>query len=84
MFSWGPFFSGVHLSTICQASINATDDSHLCAVCMDEEHGFLCVPCNHLAVCAECEEGLVAASMACPMCQEPIDRERSIMGIVVS
>ena len=67
-----------------QASINATDDSHLCVVCMDEERGVLYVPCNHLAVCVGCEEGLAAASMACPMCQEPIDRSRSITGIVVS
>ena len=67
-----------------QASINATDDSHLCVVCMDEERGVLYVPCNHLAVCVGCEEGLAAASMACPMCQEPIDRSRSISGIVVS
>jgi len=67
-----------------QASINATDDSHLCVVCMDEERGVLYVPCNHLAVCVGCEEGLAAASMACPMCQEPIDRSRSIVGIVVS
>ena len=67
-----------------QASINATDDSHLCVVCMDEERGVLYVPCNHLAVCVGCEEGLAAASMACPMCQEPIDRSRSIVGLVVS
>ena len=66
------------------ASINATDDSHLCVVCMDEERGVLYVPCNHLAVCVGCEEGLATASMACPMCQEPIDRSRSIVGIVVS
>ena len=67
-----------------QAQLNATDDSHLCVVCMDEERGVLYVPCNHLAVCVGCEEGLAAASMACPMCQEPIDRSRSISGIVVS
>ena len=67
-----------------QAYEDATDDSHLCVVCMDEERGVLYVPCNHLAVCVGCEEGLAAASMACPMCQEPIDRSRSIVGIVVS
>ena len=67
-----------------QAQFDATDDSHLCVVCMDEERGVLYVPCNHLAVCVGCEEGLAAASMACPMCQEPIDRSRSITGIVVS
>jgi hypothetical protein len=67
-----------------QAELDATDDSHLCVVCMDEERGVLYVPCNHLAVCVRCEEGLAAASMACPMCQEPIDRSRSISGIVVS
>ena len=67
-----------------QARDDATDDSHLCVVCMDEERGVLYVPCNHLAVCVGCEEGLAAASMACPMCQEPIDRSRSITGIVVS
>ena len=67
-----------------QARDDATDDSHLCVVCMDEERGVLYVPCNHLAVCVGCEEGLAAASMACPMCQEPIDRSRSIVGIVVS
>ena len=67
-----------------QAELDATDDSHLCVVCMDEERGVLYVPCNHLAVCVGCEEGLAAASMACPMCQEPIDRSRSIVGIVVS
>ena len=67
-----------------QAQFDATDDSHLCVVCMDEERGVLYVPCNHLAVCVGCEEGLAAASMACPMCQEPIDRSRSIVGIVVS
>ena len=66
-----------------QAQLDATDDSHLCVVCMDEERGVLYVPCNHLAVCVGCEEGLAAASMACPMCQEPIDRSRSISGIVV-
>ena len=67
-----------------QAEQDATDDSHLCVVCMDEERGVLYVPCNHLAVCVGCEEGLAAASMACPMCQEPIDRSRSITGVVVS
>ena len=67
-----------------QASINATDDSHLCVVCMDEERGVLYVPCNHLAVCVGCEEGLATALMACLMCQEPIDRSRSIVGIVLS
>ena len=67
-----------------QAQLDATDDSHLGVVCMDEERGVLYVPCNHLAVCVGCEEGLAAASMACPMCQEPIDRSRSITGIVVS
>ena len=30
------------------------------------------------------DELLAAASMDCPMCQEPIDRSRSITGIVVS
>ena len=67
-----------------QAQLDATDDSHLCVVCMDEERGVLYVPCNYLAVCVGCEKGLAAASMDCPMCQEPIDRSRSISGIVVS
>ena len=29
-------------------------DGHLCVVCMDNERSCLYVPCNHLAVCAEC------------------------------
>jgi hypothetical protein len=54
-------------------------------VCMDEERGVLYVPCNHLAVCVGCEEDMVERSIdCCPMCQEPIDRSRSISGIVVS
>ena len=67
-----------------QASINATDDSHLCVVCMDEERGVLYVPCNHLAVCVGCEDMVERSIDCCPMCQEPIDRSRSISGIVVS
>ena len=51
---------------------------------MDEERGVLYVPCNHLAVCVACEKKMAEKAMPCPMCQEPIDRERSIMGIVVS
>ena len=67
-----------------QAELDATDDSHLCVVCMDEERGVLYVPCNHLAVCVECDAGIMAASQPCPMCNTEIDREGSLMGVVVA
>ena len=53
-------------------------------VCMERERGVLYVPCNHLAVCAECDLGIEAASMPCPMCQTPIDRSSSVVGVVVA
>ena len=40
-------------------------------VCMERERGVLYVPCNHLAVCAECDLGIEAASMPCPMIAMP-------------
>jgi hypothetical protein len=67
-----------------QAQDNPTDDGHFCVVCMERERGVLYVPCNHLAVCVECDLGVAAASMPCPMCQEPIDRASSVMGVVVA
>jgi hypothetical protein len=67
-----------------QAQANPTDDCHFCVVCMERERGVLYLPCNHLAVCVECDLGIEAASMPCPMCQEPIDRSSSVVGVVVA
>ena len=60
-------------------------DGHLCVVCMDSERSCLYVPCNHLAVCAECDADIMAASLPCPMCNTAIDREGSVVagGVVV-
>ena len=60
-------------------------DGHLCVVCMDSERSCLYVPCNHLAVCAECDADIMAASLPCPMCNTAIDREESVVagGVVV-
>ena len=60
------------------------NDEHLCVVCMDNERSCLYVPCNHLAVCGECDAGIMAASQPCPMCNTEIDREGSLMGVVVA
>ena len=59
------------------------NDEHLCVVCMDNERSCLYVPCNHLAVCAECDADIKAASLPCPMCNTAIDREASVAGGVV-
>ena len=60
-------------------------DGHLCVVCMDSERSCLYVPCNHLAVCVECDADIMAASLPCPMCNTAIDREESVVagGVVV-
>ena len=60
------------------------NDEHLCVVCMDNERSCLYVPCNHLVVCVECDADIKAASLPCPYCNEPIDREMSLMGILVA
>ena len=67
-----------------QASINATDDSHLCVVCMDEERGVLYVPCNHLAVCVGCEEagGGVDGVPDVPGADRPVAEHRGDRGVV--
>ena len=57
-------------------------DGHLCVVCMDNERSCLYVPCNHLAVCVECDADIMAASLPCPMCNATIDREVSVCGRV--
>ena len=68
-----------------QAAIDdAMADEDLCVVCMDRERSCLYVPCNHLAVCVECDAGIMAASQPCPMCNTEIDREGSLMGVVVA
>ena len=59
-------------------------DGHLCVVCMDNERSCLYVPCNHLVVCVECDADIKAASLPCPYCNEPIDREESVVGLVVA
>ena len=41
------------------------------------------VPCNHLAVCVECDADIMAASLPCPMCNTAIDREESVVGLAV-
>ena len=62
-----------------QAAIDdAMADEDLCVVCMDRERSCLYVPCNHLAVCGECDAGIMAASQPCPMCNTEIDREMSL------
>ena len=71
------------------ATTNTNDDyhdpdGHLCVVCMDNERSCLYVPCNHLAVCAECDADIMAASLPCPMCNATIDREVSVCGRVVA
>ena len=60
------------------------NDEHLCVVCMDNERSCLYVPCNHLVVCVECDADIKAASLPCPYCNEPIDREESVLGLVVA
>ena len=68
-----------------QAAIDdAMADEDLCVVCMDRERSCLYVPCNHLAVCGECDAGIMAASQPCPMCNTEIDREGSLTGVVVA
>ena len=67
-----------------QAAIDeAMADEDLCVVCMDRERSCLYVPCNHLAVCGECDAGIMAASQPCPMCNTEIDREGSVMGCLL-
>merc|ERR1711965_153579 len=63
---------------------NHDPDGHLCVVCMDNERSCLYVPCNHLAVCVECDADIMAASLPCPMCNTAIDREGSVVGLVVA
>ena len=68
-----------------QAAIDdAMADEDLCVVCMDRERSCLYVPCNHLVVCVECDADIKAASLPCPYCNEPIDREESVVGLVVA
>ena len=61
------------------------NDEHLCVVCMDNERSCLYVPCNHLAVCAECDVDIMAACLPCLMCNNTaIDREGGVVeGAVV-
>ena len=66
------------------ADLLKDNDEHLCVVCMDNERSCLYVPCNHLVVCVECDADIKAASMPCPYCNEPIDREESVLGLVVA
>ena len=65
---------------------NHDPEGHLCVVCMDNEHSCLYVPCNHLAVCAECDADIMAACLPCPMCKAAIDRDGSVVagGVVVA
>ena len=60
------------------------NDKHLCVVRMDNERSCLYVPCNHLVVCVECDADIKAACLPCPYCNEPIDREESVAGLVVA
>ena len=71
------------------ATTNTNDDhhdpdGHLCVVCMDNERSCLYVPCNHLVVCVECDADIMAACLPCPYCNEAIDREESVVGLVVA
>ena len=68
-------------NTNTNSDYNYDRDGHLCVVCMDNERSCLYVPCNHLAVCVECDAGIMAASQPCPMCNTShteIDREGSL------
>ena len=71
------------------ATTNTNDDyhdpdGHLCVVCMDNERSCLYVPCNHLAVCVECDADIMAACLPCPMCNTAIDREGSVVGVMMT
>ena len=79
------------LPTTYHATANTNDDhdhhdpdGHFCVVCMDNERSCLYVPCNHLAVCCECDADIMAASLPCPMCSTEINREQSVAGLVVA
>ena len=66
------------------ADMMKDNDEHLCVVCMDNERSCLYVPCNHLAMCVECDADIMAASLPCPMCNAAIDREESVTGLMVA
>ena len=66
------------------ADMMKDNDEHLCVVCMDNERSCLYVPCDHLAVYAECDAEIMAACLPCPMCNTAIDREESLAGVAVA
>ena len=43
-----------------------------CVVCLDRDRSVLCVPCNHLAMCAECAKGVAGEDEECPICRSAV------------
>ena len=82
-FLTGDDHSTGHSNTNDTTNDDHDPDGHLCVVCMDNERSCLYVPCNHLAVCAECDADIMAACLPCPMCNTAIDREQSVSGGVL-
>ena len=45
-----------------------------CCICQDKMKNILLRPCNHLAVCEQCLEGILARhDKVCPLCREKIE-----------
>jgi hypothetical protein len=43
-----------------------------CVICLDAASTRLFYPCRHACVCAACDEKILKAKMACPLCREKI------------
>ena len=41
---------------------------HLCCVCMKEPRNVVLKYCNHLCVCDNCKDKLIATGKSCPIC----------------
>ena len=47
---------------------DAAEEQGLCLICWEQPRGVLYLPCNHLVLCAACDQG----QAACTMCSGPI------------
>ena len=49
---------------------DAAEEQGLCLICWEQPRGVLYLPCNHLVLCAACDQGQAASS--CSACSGPI------------
>lgn len=41
-----------------------------CKICLEEESGFIYIPCGHLCICKNCKDKILNRSIKCPICNQ--------------